>query len=128
MSIKYVPEIEQPDAPPLETKLRRSGGWFTREWHRIKLALAGSDEELMLENKTQVSWLVYHDYHLLGIIDAGEYLVFRLHKRGSLNVRPSAEKEQVEYLMLPLGVQVRRVYIYRRRLNREIEVYDMRAA
>ena len=37
-------------------------------------------------------------------------------------------KEQVEYLVLPLRVQVRRVYIYRRRLNNEIEVYDMRAA
>jgi hypothetical protein len=128
MSVKYVPEIEQPDAPPVETKVRRSGGWFTREWHRVRLALAGSDEELMVENKTQVSWRVYHDYHLLGIIDAGEYLVFRLHKRGSLNVRPSAGKEQVEYLVLPLSAQVRRVYIYRRRLNSEIEVYDMRAA
>lgn len=128
MSVKYVPEVEQPGAPPLETKPRRSGGWFTREWHRVRLALAGSDEELMVENKTQVSWRVYHDYHLLGIINAGEYLVFRLHKRGSLNVRPSAEKEQVEYLVLPLSVLVRRVYIYRRRLNREIEVYDMRVA
>ena len=128
MSIKYIPEIELPEAPPVETKPQRTGGWFTRVQHRIRLALAGSDEELMVENRTSVSWRVYHDYHLLGIIDAGEYLIFRLHKHGSLNVRPSAEKEQVEYLVLPLSVQVRRVYIYRRRLNRAIEIYDMRAA
>ena len=128
MAVKYIPEIELPEAQPVETKPRRSSSWFTRIQHRIKLALAGSDEELMLENRTSVSWRVYHDYHLLGIIDAGEYLIFRLHKHGSLNVRPSIEKEQVEYLVLPLSVQVRRVYIYRRRLNREIEVYDMRAA
>ena len=128
MPIQYAPEIEQPDAPPIETKPRRSGGWFTRIQDRIRLALAGSDEELMLENRTSVSWRVYHDYHLLGIIDANEDLLFRLHKHGSLHVRPCADKEQVEYLVLPLHVQVRRVYIYRRRLNSEIEVYDMRAA
>ena len=128
MSVKEVPEIAEPDAPPLETKVQRSGGWFTRLGHRIRLALAGSDEELLLENRTQVSWRVYHDYHLLGIIDAGEDLIFRLHKHGSLHVRSCAEKEQVEYLVLPLRVQVRRVYIDRRRLNSEIEVYDMRAA
>jgi hypothetical protein len=128
MSIHYVPEIEEPDAPPFETKVRRSGGWFTGIKHRIQLALAGSDEELLLENRTQVSWRVYHNYHLLGIIDADEDLIFRLHKHGSLNVRPCAEQEQVEYLMLHLSVQMRRVYIYRRRLNSEIEVYDMRVA
>jgi hypothetical protein len=128
MSIKFVPEIEEPDAPPRETKARRSGGWFTHIKHRIALALAGSDEELLLENRTQISWRVYHEYHLLGIIDAGEDRVFRLHKHGSLNVRSCTEQEQVEYLMLHLSVQVRRVYIYRRRLNNEIEVHDMRAA
>ena len=128
MSVRYVPEIEEPEAPSIETKPRRSGGWFTRIQDRIRLALAGSDEELMLENRTSISWRVYHDYHLLGIIDAGEYLIFRLHKRGALNVRPCAEKEQVEYLVLHLSVQVRRVYIYRRRLNSEVEVYEMRAA
>ena len=128
MSVKTVPEIAEPDAPPLETKVQRSGGWLTRLGHRVRLALAGSDEELLLENRTQVSWRVYHDYHHLGIIDAGEDLLFRLHKHGSLHVRPCAEKEQVEYLVLPLRVQVRRVYIYRRRLNSEIEVYDLRAA
>jgi hypothetical protein len=128
MSRQFVPEIEEPDAPPRETKVRRSGGWFTHIWPRIALALADSDEELLLENRTQVSWRVYHEYHLLGVIDAGEYLIFRLHKRGTLNVRPCAEQEQVEYLMLHLSVEVRRVYIYRRRLNSEIEVYDMRVA
>jgi hypothetical protein len=88
-------------------------GWFTRIKHRITLALAGSDEELLLENRTQVSWRVY----LLGFIDASDYLVFRLYKHGTLNVRPCAEQEQVEFLMLHLSVQMRRVYIYRRRLN-----------
>ncbi len=94
----------------------------------MTLALAGSSEELLLEKRTQVSWRVYHNYHLLGIIDVGEYLIFRLYKHGYLNVRPSVEQEQVEYLMLPLNMQVRRVYIYRRRLKCEIEVYDMHVA
>ncbi len=28
--MKYAPEVEQQDVPPLEMKPRRSGGWFTR--------------------------------------------------------------------------------------------------
>jgi len=57
----------------------------------VKLAFAGDDEELEVENRTEVAWRVYHDYHQLGIIDAGERLVFHLVKHGSLSVRPSEE-------------------------------------
>src|SRR5712692_7669918 len=102
MAIQYAPEVESPDAPPLKTKPQRSGGWFRRLQERVRLALAGDDEELRVDNKTEVSWRVYHDYHLLGIIDAGESRVYRLHKHGNLNVRPGADSSQVEYLVLPL--------------------------
>lgn len=128
MAIKYAPEIERPDAPPLETKPRRSGGWFRRLQQGVRLALAGNDEELIVENKTGVSWRVYHNYHQLGIIDAHEQQVFQLLKRGSLSVRPCAEGNEVEYLVLPLNVRVHRVHIYRRRIGKDVEVFDMRAA
>jgi hypothetical protein len=116
------------EVPPLETSPRRSGGWLRRLQRRVKLAFAGDDEELEVENKTAVSWRVYHDYHQLGIIDAGERLTFHLVKRGSLSVKPSVEGDNVEYLVLPLSLRVRRVQIYRRRMGKELEVYDMRAA
>lgn len=125
MAIHIEPEVERP-VP--ETSPRRSGGWFRRLQHRIRLAMRGDDEELMLENSTEVSWRVYHDYHQLGIIDAGEYQLYRLNKHGSLNVRPLAEGDEVEYLVLSLNEHIRFVRIYRRRLDREVEVYDMRAA
>lgn len=125
MAIQTEPEIERP-AP--ETSPRRSGGWFRRLQHRVRLAMMGDDEELMLENSTAVSWRVYHDYHQLGIIDAGEYQLYRLNKRGSLNVRPLVGGDEVEYLVLSLNEHVRFVRIYRRRLDKEVEIYDMRAA
>jgi hypothetical protein len=129
MAIKYAPEVERPDAPPLETKPQRSGGWFRRLQQRVKLALAGDDEELIVENRTEVSWHVYHNYHWLGIIDAHEQQVFRLHKHGSLSVRPCEDNRvAVEYLVLPLNNDVTYVYIYRRRMSKDIEVYDMRVA
>src|SRR6266852_1759862 len=90
MSIKYAPEVEQPDVPPLETKPQRSGGWFTRLQRRVKYALGGDDEALIIENKTEISWRIYHNYHWLGIIDARERQVFQLHKHGSLSVRPTS--------------------------------------
>src|SRR5579864_3255721 len=98
MATRIAPEVER----PLETKPRRSGGWFRRLQRRVKLALAGDDEELLLENKTTVSWRVYHNYHLLGIIDAGERETYRLQKHGSLSVRPCADGDEVEYLVVPL--------------------------
>ena len=128
MATKYAPPVERPDAPPLETKPQRSGGWFTRLQQRVRLALNGDDEELTVENKTDVSWRIYRDYHLLGIIDAGEDRTFRLQKHGNLNVHPVAQGDEVEYLVLPLTVRIRHVRIYRRQMAKDLEVYDMRVA
>lgn len=125
MAIKIDPDTKR---PPLETSPRRSGGWFTRLQQRIKLALAGSDDELLVENDTRVSWRIYRDFHLLGIVDGGESRTFKLEKSGSLNVRPTADGDQVEYLVLQLDRRIHRVRIYRRRMAQDVEVYEMRAA
>jgi hypothetical protein len=116
------------ETPPLKTLPQRSGGWFRNIQRRIKLAMRGDDEELELENKTAVTWRVYQDYHQLGIIDAGERLTFRLNKQGSLSARPSEDGDGIEYLVIPLNLRVHRVHIYRRRMGKELEVYDMRVA
>jgi hypothetical protein len=128
MAIKYTPEVDRPGAQPLETKPRRSGGWFRRLQQRVKLALAANDEELIVENRTEVRWFVYQNFHKLGIIDAGELLVFHIHKHGSLSARPVAEGDEVEYLVLPLNYDVTYVHIYCRQIGKDVEVYDMRAA
>jgi len=128
MAVIRDPEVNQPRVPLLKTSPERSGGWFRRLQRRIGLALAGDDEELILENKTAISWRAYHNYHWLGIIDAGESQAFRLDKRGSLSVRPSDEGDEVEYLVLPLDLRVHRVGIYRRLLAKEVEVYDLQVA
>ena len=125
MAIKTSPEIER---PPLETSPRRSGGWFRRLQQRVKLAFAGDDEELVLQNRTDIAWRVYHNYHQLGIIDGGEQRIFHLNKHGSLSARPCEDGEQVEYLVLPLSLHVHHVHIYLRRMSKELEVYDMRVA
>ncbi len=79
----------------------------------------------MVENTTELAWRIYHDYHLLGIIDAHEERTFRLSKRGTLNVRP-LEGENVEYLVLSLNDSMHFVRIYRHHLGKNIEVYDMK--
>lgn len=120
----------EPAAPPTQTRPQRqdSGGWFTRVQHRVKLALGGDDEELLVENTTAVSWHIYHKYHLLGILDPWETHTFRLRKRGNLNARPNLESDAVEYLVVDLNSHIQRVEIYRRQIGQAVGVYDMRAA
>jgi hypothetical protein len=125
MAIHIDPEVEQ---PPVKISPRRSGGWFRRLQHRIKLALNGSGDELIVKNDTQISWRIYQDFHLLGIIDPAEERTFKIEKRGSLHVRPTADGNAVEYLVLQLDRRVYRVRIYRRRIGQDVEIYEMRAA
>jgi hypothetical protein len=127
MTTTVAPETKPPHLPPLQTGPRRSGGWFTRLIKRIKLAMAGDDDTLRVENNTSIAWKIYHNYHLLGIVDANERRDFQITKHGSLNVRPTGD-EEVEYLMLPLSQHVHRVRIYRRHLDKTVEVYDLKSA
>ncbi len=122
-------KLDDPDVrQEQQTSPRRSGGWFRWLQRRVKLALAGDDDELVLENKTGVSWYVYHDYHQLGIIDAREQRTFKLIKHGSLSTRPYVDGENIEYLVLPLNQRVYRICIYQRPMGQAVEVYDMRVA
>src|SRR5262249_60256695 len=123
-------ETEQLDAPPTETQTRRKrGGWSLRPQPRIGLDLGSDEDLLMVENMTAVRWIIYHNYHRLGMIDVGELLVFHVHKHGSLSVRPYEDtSDAVGYLVLPLTYNVTYVHIYRRQMGKDVAVYDMRAA
>ncbi len=126
MTITYAPEIEELDAPPTETHPQHApGGWSLQPQPRIGLDLGSDDEMLLIENETSIPWLIYKDYHQLGIIDPNELLVFHLCKHGSLNVRPMNTQDTVEYLVLSLDYFVNKVLIFKRQIGTEIEIYDM---
>ncbi len=84
----------------------------------------------MIENLTNMRWMLYHNYHCLGIIDVDELLVFHIHKHGSISTRPynPTTGDAVEYLTLPLNYDVNYVHIYRRHVSKGVEIYDMRVA
>ncbi|MDQ6659753.1 MAG: hypothetical protein M3Z24_02165 [Chloroflexota bacterium] len=125
IGVTVIPEVESPST---ETQPQHEvGGWSIETDPLVGLALGSDDELLMLENKTPVSWLVYHNYHRLSIIDPGELLAFHLYKHGSLSVRPLYESDATEYLVLELGFDVTYVHIYRRQMAENVEVYDMSA-
>ncbi len=133
MAVICAPEIEQMerlDAPPTETQtLRQRGGWSLRPQPRIGLDLGSDDELLMVENLTEVRWIIYHNYHRLGMIEVGELLGFHVPKYGLLSVRPYEDTgDAVEYLVLPLTYNVTSVQVYRRQMGSEVDVYDLRAA
>ncbi len=104
------------------------GGWLRSLRNLVRLGFGNHDDELVLENKTKIAWRVYHDYHMLGIIDPGERQTLKIEKHGTLNVRPADDSEEVEYLVLSLNNSVYRIRIYQRRMAANVEVYDMHAA
>ena len=134
MAVITAPEIqriEETEAPTTETEtLRKRGGWSLRPQPRIGLDLGSDEDLLMIENMTDVRWMIYHNYHCLGIIDVDELLAFHVHKHGSLSVRPYNPRtgDAVEYLSLPLNYDVTYVHIYRRHMSKDVEIYDMRVA
>lgn len=129
MAIKISPELEP---PPTQTKpeRRRSDGLFTRIQRRVKLAMLGDDEELLVINSTAIRWYVYHKFHQLGMLDPGETRIYHLQKRGNLNARPDQERQSdaVDCLVLDLSSRIERVEIYRRCIGQALDIYDMRAA
>jgi len=129
MTRTYAPEIEQEEILPTKTlPQRRAGGWSLHPQPRIGLNLGRDDELLLLENKTTIPWIVYHNFHQLGIIDPDELLVFHMCKHGSLSARPCEKDDVVEYLVLSLNYDIDQVEIYRRQMGVELEVYYMHAA
>ncbi len=128
MAAICAPAIEQSSPLPTETlPQRRAGGWSLHPQPRVGLNLGSDDELLLLENKTDLPWVVYHKFHQLGVIDPGELLAFHLYKHGTLQARPCASQDSVEYLVLSLHYNTYQVSIYRRRLSDDVEVFDMRA-
>lgn len=128
MAAICAPEVERASPHPTETlPQRRAGGWSLHPQPRVALNLGSDDELLLLENKTDLPWVIYHKFHQLGIIDPGELLLFHLCKHGTLQARPCASLDSVEYLVLSLHYDTSQVYIYRRRLGNDVEVFDMKA-
>ncbi len=124
MAVICTPETQELSTETLPQ--RRVGGWELHPQPRIALNLGSDDEMLILENRTAIAWTVYHTYHQLGVIDPGELLIFHLCKHGMLNVRPCANENIVEYLVVPLTYDISQIYIYKRTLGKELEVYDLR--
>ncbi len=128
MAITFAPEVEELDTSPTETQPEREfGGWRLQPQPRIGLDLGSDDEMLLIENETPIPWLIYKDFHQLGIIDPGELLVFHIYKHGSLNVRPMNTQDSVEYLVLSLDYFVNRILIFKRHMGQSLEIYDMRS-
>src|SRR5436309_16072422 len=121
MAVIYAPEVAQPHPLPPETlPQRRLGGWSPLPQPRVALNLGSDDDLLLLENRTAVPWVVYHGFHQLGIIDPSELLALHLCKHGSLQSRPCASQDSVEYLVLPLHYDTSQIYIYRRHLRDDL--------
>lgn len=127
MAITCIPDPETL-IPPTETQpLRQRGGWTLRPHPRIGQDLGSDDDLLLLENNTLITWMVFHGFHHLGIIDPDELLAFHLCKRGSLSVRPHTTRQSVEFLTITLHYEVTLVNIYRRFIRESIEIYDLHA-
>lgn len=121
--------LDPVEISPPETQTqpqRRSGGWTPFALPRIGLHLHSEGEQLLLANRTAISWVIYHKFHQLGVIDADETLLLSLPKYGSLSVRPHSTSDNAEFLVLPLHHSIQQVVIYRRTMGANMKIYDMK--
>ncbi len=62
---------------------------------------------------------------LLGVLEPHQQGSYRLRKRGTLNIRPAADGDGDEYLLLPLDRRIQRVRIFRQSFGQETILYGM---
>jgi hypothetical protein len=119
------PDLEEVST---QTAPQRFGGWLRSLGRLVRLGMGGDDEELLVENTTEIAWYLYQNFHQLDSIRPAETHTLKLSKRGTLSARPILSHDEVEYLSLPLNSRIKRVRIYRRAMAQDLEVYDMQAA
>lgn len=71
-------------------------------WVKTAVSAPTYNGELLIVNRTEHTWLLWHNYHALGPIDPGLERHFKLVRVGSISVRKLVADAGSEYLLLPL--------------------------
>lgn len=89
--------------PGPEPHLQPNRWRFYFPWTKTAVSAPTYNGELLIANRTDQTWLVWHNYHSLGLLDAGKERRVRLVRAGTLSARQLVAAADSEYLLLSLG-------------------------
>lgn len=106
------PPLADPNAPPAtDTRTRRRWWRFRFPWRRTAVSAPTNDDELLIDNTTDVPWALHLGYRNLGIIDPDSRALYRVVKSGLLSARRVDAPVGDGYLTLALPPGARIVQI-----------------
>ncbi|MGI8826791.1 MAG: hypothetical protein ACR2JC_14295 [Chloroflexota bacterium] len=78
----------QTGAVPEPRPALQSNRWRLRfPWVKTAVSAPTYDGQLLIANRTDLTWLVWHNYHSLGRLDAGDQRHVRLIRAGTISAR-----------------------------------------
>ena len=76
---------------------------FHFPWVKTAVSAPTYNGELLIANRTNQTWLLWHNYHSLGLLDAGNERHVRLVRAGTISARKLVADLDSEYLLLTLS-------------------------
>src|SRR5579884_1536277 len=99
-----VDDSHQSDAVPEPHPHLQPSRWqFRFPWVKTAVSAPSYNGELLIVNRTRQRWLVWHNYHRLGLFDAGDIRHVRLVRAGTISARKLVTDVNSEYLLLALS-------------------------
>lgn len=76
---------------------------FRFPWVKTAVSAPSYNGEILIANRTYETWLLWHNYHNLGLLDPGDTRLVRLVRAGTLSARQLVADVSSEYLLLSLS-------------------------
>lgn len=112
-------------APQTQSDRQRRRFRFRLPWAKTAVSASTEDDELLVVNETESSWVLALGYRQLGIIQPGERRRYRVLKLGMLTARQPNAPAGAEYLMLHITPAVEAVHVLE--LVEGLGMFELRA-
>lgn len=89
--------------PEPRSHLQPDGWRYHFPWVKTAVSAPAYNTALLIANRTEKSWLLWHNYHSLGLLEAGTERRVRVVRAGTLSARQLLAGPQAEYLLVSLA-------------------------
>ncbi len=98
-------EATHPSAavPEPRSHLQPDGWRYHFPWVKTAVSAPAYNSALLIANRTEKTWLLWHNYHSLGMLEAGTERRVRVVRAGTLSARQLLAGPQAEYLLVSLA-------------------------
>jgi hypothetical protein len=76
---------------------------FYFPWVKTAVGAPAYNDELLIANRTDRTWLLWHNFHSLGLLDAGDQRYVRVVRAGTISARELVAGPDTEYILASLA-------------------------